>query len=45
MFSFQNDKSTFILMFSGVDSVAEKVAAFALMSFLLLTASFSVETV
>lgn len=40
MFSFQNGKSTFILRFSGVDSVAEKVAAFALVSFLLLSDSF-----
>lgn len=40
MFSFQNGKSTFILRFSGVDPVAEKVAAFALMSFLLLSDSF-----
>lgn len=40
MFSFQNGKSTFILRFSGVDPVAEKVSAFALMSFLLLSDSF-----
>lgn len=40
MFNLQNGKSTFILTFSGVDSVAEKVAALTLMSFLLLSDSF-----
>ena len=33
MFHFQNGKSTFILRFSGVDSVAEQVATFALWAF------------
>lgn len=40
MFRFQNGKSTFVLRFSAVDPVAESVAAFTLMSFLLLLDSF-----
>lgn len=40
VFSFQNGKSSFILRFSGMDSVAEKVAPLEVMSFLMLCGGF-----